>query len=229
MAITTTAPRHTNPPWCSAAKDKQNATTCPTSKRKAETDNNKVKMLNPRGAKSKDDNDKITKSHSRTRGNKAQKNDTKHAKTTSNKDEQTDNNNNVNKPPTTRREENQANPDGDKNKVQPVANNEAEAAHETEVLHAASKNNGGDPQQPNKSERKDDSQQTSKSDGGGALKSSSDCNHSSTQGLTTRVKGTTVSKHNNFNFGKTCFYLFSLYLKCTIVHIITDDAIKHPK
>jgi len=80
MAITTTAPRHTNPPRRSAANDEQNATTHPTSKRKAVTANDKVEMLNPRGAKSKDNNDKITKSHCRMRGNKAQKNDNEHAK-----------------------------------------------------------------------------------------------------------------------------------------------------
>ncbi len=41
-------------------------------------------MLNPRGAKSKVGDDNIIKSHSRTRGNKAQKNVTDNAKSTSN-------------------------------------------------------------------------------------------------------------------------------------------------
>jgi len=63
MAITTTAPRHTNPPRRSAANDEQEATTHPASKRKAVTAN-----------------DKITKSQCRMRGNKAQKNDNEHAK-----------------------------------------------------------------------------------------------------------------------------------------------------
>jgi hypothetical protein len=209
MAITTTAPRHTNPPRHSAANDERNATTRPTLKRKAETNDNKVETLNPRGAKV--DDDKITKSHSRTKGKKSQKNNTEHAKSTSNDDKQTDNNNNANKPaPTTHREENQAETDGDNNKAPPVANDKAKVAHETKALHAASKTNGGD-QQPNNGERKDDSQQTPKSDEGGALESSSDRNHSSTQGLTTPVKGTTVSKHGIFNFGKPVF-IFFLYI-----------------
>jgi len=80
-------------------------------------------------------------------------------------------------------------------------------AHETEALHAASENNGGD-QRPNSGERKDDSQQTSKSDEGGALESTSDHNHSSTQGLTMPVKGTTVSKHRIIYFGKTRIFFF---------------------
>jgi hypothetical protein len=78
------------------------------------------------------------------------------------------------------------------------------------VLHAASETNAGD-QQPNNGERKHDSQQIPKSDKGGALESSSDRNHSSTQGLTTPVKGTTVSKHGIFHCGKTPIYFF-LYI-----------------
>ena len=89
----------------------------------------------------------------------------------------------------------------------PVADDEAEAAHKTKALHVPSKNNGGDPQ-PNNGERKDDSQQTSKSDDDSALESSSDRNHSSTQGLTTPVQGTTVSKQGIFHFGKTVFISF---------------------
>jgi len=86
------------------------------------------------------------------------------------------------------------------------------AAHETEAPPVASKNNGGDPQ-PNNGKRKDDSQQTSKSDNGSTLESSLDHNHSSTQGLTMPVKGTTVSKHGIFHFGKTRIYFCYLYLK----------------
>ena len=134
---------------------------------------------------------------------KITKTDTEEAKST--------NNNNANKPPpTTHTEENKAEIDGDNNKAPPVAIYNAETAHETEALHAASKDNGGD-QQPNNGERKDYSQQTSKSDEGGAFESSSDRNHSSTQGLTTPVKGTTVSKNGIFNFEKKKIFFF-LYI-----------------
>lgn len=211
MAITTTAPKHTNPPRRSVANNEENATTHSTSKRKAETgDNDKVETLSPTGAK--DDDDKITTICSRTRGNKSQKIDTERAKSTSNNDKQTDNNNNANKPArTTHIEENQAETDIDNNEEPTVAKDKAEAAHKTEALHAASETNGGG-QQPNNGERKDDSKHTPKSGEGGALKSSLVRNQTSTHGLTTPGKGTTVSKHGIFNFGKTRIYIFSLYL-----------------
>ena len=60
--------------------------------------------------------------------------------------------------------------------------------------------------------KKYDSKQTPKRGKGGALESSLVCNESSTQGLTTPVKGATVSKHGIFHFEKTRIYIFSLYL-----------------
>ena len=207
MAITTTAPRNTTPARRSAANDEIYATTRSTLKRKANTDDDKVKTLKPRGAKSKDNNDKITKIPSHARGNKAQKNRTEDATSTTKDDTQTDNEINANKHPTTCGEKNKAKTDDDNNKAPPVANDEAKTALKTEGLHNASKNSGRD-QQPNKSEHKDNSQQTSKNDNSSALESSSDRNHSSTQGLTTPGKGTTVSAHGIFHFGKTRIFFF---------------------
>ncbi len=193
MATTTTSPRGTNPPQCSGVNDEQEkATTHLTSKRKAEADERRVKKVNPSDATV--DNDKIN----RTRGNKSQKIATKQAKS-------------VNKPPTTCTDKNQAEINVDHNKPPPVANDKAEMAHETGTLNDASKDYGGD-EQPNNGERQNNSQQTSKSDDGTALESSLDCNHSGMQGLTTPVKGTTVSKNGILHFGKTRIYLFSLYL-----------------
>ena len=113
--------------------------------------------------------------------------------------------------PTPRGDENQAETGSNNNKVPPVANDKAKSAHKAKALHAANKTNGGD-QQPNNDKRKYDSKQTLKSGKGGALEYSLVRNQSNTQGLTTPVKGTTVSKHGIFHFGKKRLYIFSLYL-----------------
>ena len=173
--------------------EQEKVTTHPTSKRKAEANKRRVKKVNQRDATV--DDDKINC----TRGNKSQKIATKQAKS-------------VNKPPTTARtDKNQAEINVNHNKPPPIANDKAETADETGALNAASKDYGGD-EQTNNGERQNNSKQTSKSDDDTALESSSDCNHSGTQGLTTPVKGTTVSKNGVFHFGKTHIYFFSLYL-----------------
>ena len=175
MAIMTTASRNINPPRRAAANDDQHATTThpTTSKRKADTDDGNVETLHQKSASV--DDDKITKSPSRTKRKKSHKAI-----------------------------------DGDNNKAPPeTSNDKAKMAHETEALHAASKDKGGD-QQPANGEGKDYFQQTSKSNEGGALESSSDLNHSSTQGLTTPVKGTTVSKHGYFPRWKNPYFFSSL-------------------
>jgi hypothetical protein len=85
-------------------------------------------------------------------------------------------------------------------------NDKAKMAHETEALHAASEDKSED-QQPTKGKGKDNSRQTSKSNKSGALESSSNHNQSSTQGLTTPVKGTTtVSKHGFSTLEKPVFF-----------------------
>jgi hypothetical protein len=174
MANTTTVPRGTNPHQRPAVNDEQHATTThPTSKRKVETDDGNVETLHQKGAK--DDDNKITKSPSRTKRKKSHKAI-----------------------------------DSDNNKAPPeTSNDKAKTAHKTEALHAASEDKGGD-QQPANGEGKYYFQQTSKSNEGGALESSSDLNHSSTQGLTTPVKGTTVSKHSYFPRWKNPYFFSSL-------------------
>jgi hypothetical protein len=89
------------------------------------------------------------------------------------------------------------------------SNDKAKTANDTEALHAASEDKSED-QQPTKGKGKDNSQQTSKSNESGALESSSNHNQSSTQGLTTPVKGTTVSKHGFSTLEKPVFFAISL-------------------
>ena len=173
--------------------EQEKATTHPTSKRKAEANKRRVKKVNQRDATV--DDDKINC----TRGNKSQKIATKQAKS-------------VNKPPTTARtDKNQAEIDVDHNKPPPVANNKAKIADETGALNAASEDYGGD-EQPNNGKRQNNSQQTSKSDDGTALESSLDHNHSGTQGLTTPVTVTTVSKNGVFHFEKNRINFCFVYL-----------------
>ena len=102
--------------------------------------------------------------------------------------------------------------DNDKNTKSPPnhskrkkPNDKARTAHDTEVLHAASEDKSED-QQPTKGKGKDNSRQTSKSNDSGALESSSNHSQSSTQGLTTPVKGTTVSKHGFSTLEKPVFF-----------------------
>ncbi len=85
------------------------------------------------------------------------------------------------------------------------SNDKTKTANDTEALHAASEDKSGE-QQPTKGEGKDNSRQTSKSNERGALESSSNQNQSSTQGLTTPVKGTTVSKHVFSTLEKPVFF-----------------------
>jgi hypothetical protein len=85
------------------------------------------------------------------------------------------------------------------------SNDKAKTANDTEALHAASEDKSEN-QQPTKSKGKDNSRQTSKSNESGALESSSNHNQSSTQGLTTPVKGTTVSKHGFSTLEKPVFF-----------------------
>ena len=87
------------------------------------------------------------------------------------------------------------------------SNDNAKTANDTEALHAASKDNSEIQQPTKKSKGKDNSQQTSKSNESGTLESSSNHNQSSTQGLTTPVKGTTVSKHGFSTLEKPVFFL----------------------
>ena len=86
------------------------------------------------------------------------------------------------------------------------SNDNAKTANDTEALHAASKDKSENQQPTKKSKGKDNSQQTSKSNESGALESSSNHNQSSTQGLTTPVKGTTVSKHGFSTLEKPVFF-----------------------
>ena len=110
--------------------------------------------------------------------------------------------------------------DGDNRKAPPTPNDDAKTAHETEALHAANDDKSGD-QLTTGDDGKKNSRQTSTNNDSGALKSSSDHNHSSTQGLTTPVKGTTVSKHRYSTLEKHVFFFSSLKLikhQCSTHH-----------
>jgi hypothetical protein len=85
------------------------------------------------------------------------------------------------------------------------SNDKAKTPNDTKALHAASDDKSED-QQPTKSKGKDNSRQTSKSNESGALESSSNHNQSSAEGLTTPVKGTTVSKHGFSTMEKSVFF-----------------------
>jgi hypothetical protein len=95
--------------------------------------------------------------------------------------------------------------DGDNRKAPPKPNDNAKMAHETEAPHAAKDDKSGD-QLTTGDHGKNNSQQTLENNEGGALESSSDHNQSSTQGLTTPVKGITVSKHRFSTLEKHVFF-----------------------
>jgi hypothetical protein len=85
------------------------------------------------------------------------------------------------------------------------SNDKAKTANGTEALQAASEDKSEN-QQPTNSKGKDNSRQTSNSNESGALESSSNHNQSSTQGLTTPEKSTTVSKHGFSTLEKPVFF-----------------------
>ena len=136
--------------------------------------------------------------------------DNENVETLHQKGESVDDNKNTKSPNRTKRKKSNIAIDGDNKKAPPKPNDNAKTAHETEALHAANDDKSGD-QLTAGDDGKNNSRQTSKNNEGGALESSSDRNQSSTQGLTTPVKGTTVSKHGFSTLEKPVFFSLIMY------------------